>query len=50
MTALGRFAEAKKSLNIVTRMSKEDLLFNAHYRVGLPPHRARGENCEVSRR
>jgi hypothetical protein len=32
---LGRFAEAKKSLYAVTRMSKEDLLFDAHYRVGL---------------
>jgi TolA-binding protein len=32
---LGRFAEAKKSLYDVTRMSKEDLLFDAHYRVGL---------------
>lgn len=32
---LGRFAEAKKSLYSVTRMSKEDLLFDAHYRVGL---------------
>ena len=32
---LGRFAEAKKSLYSVMRMSKEDLLFDAHYRVGL---------------
>ena len=32
---LGRFAEAKKSLSTVTRLSKEDLLFDAHYRVGL---------------
>jgi tetratricopeptide (TPR) repeat protein len=32
---LGRFAEAKKSLSSVMRMSKEDLLFDAHYRVGL---------------
>jgi hypothetical protein len=32
---LGRFAEAKKTLYSVTRMSKEDLLFDAHYRVGL---------------
>jgi hypothetical protein len=32
---LGRFAEAKKSLYRVTRMSKEDLFFDAHYRVGL---------------
>jgi hypothetical protein len=32
---LGRFAEAKNSLYTVTRMSKEDLLFDAHYRVGL---------------
>lgn len=32
---LGRFAEAKKSLYSVTRMSKEDLMFDAHYRVGL---------------
>jgi hypothetical protein len=32
---LGRFAEAKKSLYSVTRMSKEDLFFDAHYRVGL---------------
>lgn len=32
---LGHFAEAKKSLYSVTRMSKEDLLFDAHYRVGL---------------
>ena len=32
---LGRFADAKKSLRTVTRLSKEDLLFDAHYRVGL---------------
>ena len=32
---LGRFAEAKKTLYSVMRMSKEDLLFDAHYRVGL---------------
>jgi hypothetical protein len=32
---LGRFAEAKKSLSSVMRLSKEDLLFDAHYRVGL---------------
>jgi hypothetical protein len=32
---LGRFAEAKKSLYSVMRMSKEDLLYDAHYRVGL---------------
>jgi hypothetical protein len=32
---LGRFEDAKKSLYSVTRMSKEDLLFDAHFRVGL---------------
>jgi hypothetical protein len=32
---LGHFAEAKKTLYRVTQMSKEDLLFDAHYRVGL---------------
>lgn len=32
---LGRLADAKKSLYSVMRMSKEDLLFDAHYRVGL---------------
>jgi tetratricopeptide (TPR) repeat protein len=32
---LGRFDEAKKSLYSVMRLSKEDLLFDAHYRVGL---------------
>jgi hypothetical protein len=32
---LGRFAEAKKSLSTAAWMSKEDLLFDAHYRVGL---------------
>jgi hypothetical protein len=32
---LGRFAEAKKSLHSVMRMSKEALLFDAHHRFGL---------------
>jgi hypothetical protein len=32
---LGRFADAKKSLYSVTQMSKEQLLYDAHYRVGL---------------
>lgn len=32
---LGRYAEAKRSLYSVTRMSKEDLLFDAHFRVAL---------------
>lgn len=32
---LGRFAEAKKSLSSVMRLSNEELLYDAHYRVGL---------------
>ena len=32
---LGKFAEAKKSLYRAARLSKEDLLFDAHYRIGL---------------
>lgn len=32
---LGRFDEAKESLYSAARMSKEDLLYDAHYRVGL---------------
>ncbi|HEX6638688.1 MAG TPA: hypothetical protein VF033_13605 [Steroidobacteraceae bacterium] len=32
---LGRFDEAKKSLRTAAHMSKEELLFDAHYRVGL---------------
>ncbi len=32
---LGRFDEAKESLYKVIRMSKDDLMFDAHYRVGL---------------
>jgi hypothetical protein len=32
---LGRFAEAKKSLNFVIGRSKADVFFDAHYRVGL---------------
>jgi tetratricopeptide (TPR) repeat protein len=32
---LGRFAEAKKNLKRAAHISKDDLLFDAHYRVGL---------------
>ena len=32
---LGRFADAKKTLYTVAWMSKEDLLFDVHYRIGL---------------
>ena len=32
---LGRFAEAKKSLYTVAWLSKADLLYDAHYRIGL---------------
>lgn len=32
---LGRFAEAKRSLYRVTRLSREDAMFDAHYRIGL---------------
>lgn len=32
---LGRFDEAKKSLSSATRLSKEELFYDAHYRVGL---------------
>lgn len=32
---LGKFADAKRSLYRVTRLSNEDLLFDAHFRIGL---------------